>query len=206
VAVESAIGKMTELGATLIRVSIPNLADLTRNLGLSGFEFKTAFNKYLASLGPEAPVKNLEEFIARGEFHSSLKAGLEADQKGVENLESPEYRNRLLRRNDLRLAVMRVMAEHRLDAILYPHQRRLVAPIGEDQLDRNGVLSNSTGFPAISFPGGFSAPTNSAPDGVPIGIELLGPEWSEPLLLKLAYAFQEQARIRKPPRTAPPLQ
>ena len=52
---------------------------------------------------------------------------------------------------------MTVIAANGLDAILYPHQRRLVVPIGEDQVDRNGVLSNSTGFPAISFPGGFSA-------------------------------------------------
>jgi amidase len=54
---------------------------------------------------------------------------------------------------------MQVMAENRLDAILYPHQKRLVVPIGEEQVERNGVLSNSTGFPAITFPAGFSAPT-----------------------------------------------
>ena len=150
-------------------------------------------------------MKTLAEFIARGEFHSSLKAGLEADQRVVDGLNDPEYRNRLLRRNDLRQAVMTVMADNRLDAILYPHQRRLVVPIGEDQVDRNGVLSNSTGFPAIAFPGGFSTPTNSAPIGVPVGIELLGPDWSEPVLLKLAYAFEQAAKIRKPPASTPPL-
>jgi len=83
---------------------------------------------------------------------------------------------------------MTVMANHRLDAILYPHQRRLIAPIGELQRERNSVLSNGTGFPAITFPGGFSAPTASARIGVPIGIELLGAEWSEPTLLTLASA------------------
>ena len=75
---------------------------------------------------------------------------------------------------------MTAIASKRLDAILYPHQRRLVVPIDDEQIERNGVLSNSTGFPAISFPGGFSTPTGSAPLGVPIGLELLGPEWSEP--------------------------
>ena len=94
---------------------------------------------------------------------------------------------------------MTAMADHRLDAIAYPHQRRLVASIGEEQLERNGVLSNGTGFPAITMPGGFSAPTSSAPIGVPIGLELLGPEWSEPMLLKLAYAFEQSAQIRRPP-------
>jgi Asp-tRNA(Asn)/Glu-tRNA(Gln) amidotransferase A subunit family amidase len=100
---------------------------------------------------------------------------------------------------------MAVMAENSLDAILYPHQKRLVVPIGAEQVDRNGVLSNGTGFPAITFPGGFSAPSSAAPLGVPVGIELLGPDWSEPILIKLAYAFEQFARIRKPPASTPPL-
>jgi amidase len=95
--------------------------------------------------------------------------------------------------------VMTAMADGRLDAIVYPHQRRLVAPIGEDQLERNGVLSNGTGFPALTVPGGFSPPTVSAPIGVPVGLELLGPDWSEPALLGMAYAFEQAAKIRKPP-------
>ena len=202
---ETAVRKMTEAGATIIRINIPNLDGLTRNTQVAEYETKIAFNNYLAKLGPRAPVKTLEEFIARGEFHSSLKAGLEADQRVIDGLNDPEYKNRMLRRNDLRQAVMTVMADNRLDAILYPHQRRLVVPIGEDQVDRNGVLSNSTGFPAIAFPGGFSAPTNSAPLGVPVGIELLGPDWSEPILLRLAYAFEQAAKMRKPPASTPPL-
>jgi len=189
----------------MIRISIPKLAALTRNIQVSQFESRIAFNDYLARLGPRAPVKTLAEFIARGEFQSSLKAELEADQSIVDGLNDPEYKSRLLRRNDLRQAVMTIMAENKLDAILYPHQRRLVVPIGEDQVDRNGVLSNSTGFPAIAFPGGFSSPTSSAPVGVPVGIELLGPDWSEPVLIKLAYAFEQVARIRKPPASTPPL-
>jgi Asp-tRNA(Asn)/Glu-tRNA(Gln) amidotransferase A subunit family amidase len=100
---------------------------------------------------------------------------------------------------------MTVMAENKLDAILYPHQKRLVVPIGQEQADRNGVLSNSTGFPAITFPGGFSKPATASPMGVPVGIELLGPEWSEPTLIKLAYAFERFAKIRKPPASTPPL-
>ena len=196
--VETAIGRMKSAGAEIVRVSLPAIDELTRGLSLAGFEFKPAFNRYLAALGPRAPVKSLDEFIARGEFHPSLRAGLEADQRS-DGPDSVEYRTQWLRRDKLRQAVMTLMAANRLDAILYPHQRRLVVPIGEEQVDRNGVLSNSTGFPAIAFPGGFSARTASAPVGVPVGIELLGPEWSEPTLLKLAYAFQEQAKARRPP-------
>jgi amidase len=98
-----------------------------------------------------------------------------------------------------------VIAVNKLDAILYPHQRRLVVPIGEDQVERNGVLSNSTGFPALTFPGGFSRPTASAPQGVPVGIEILGPDYSEPTLIALAFAFEQVARSRRPPVSTPPL-
>jgi Asp-tRNA(Asn)/Glu-tRNA(Gln) amidotransferase A subunit family amidase len=196
--VESAIVKLAEAGATIVRFNIANIDALTRDLDLGAFEFKAAFNRYLARLGPAAPVKTLADFLARGEFHPSLKAGLEAAQAS-DGVNDPEYKVRVLRRNDLRQAVMTAMADHMLDAIVYPHQRRLVAAIGEEQLERNGVLSNATGFPALTVPGGFSAPTSSAPIGVPVGIELLGPEWSEPVLLKLAYAFEQTAHIRKPP-------
>jgi Asp-tRNA(Asn)/Glu-tRNA(Gln) amidotransferase A subunit family amidase len=150
-------------------------------------------------------VKTFDEFVARGEFHSSLKTSLETDRRVVDGLNDAEYKNRLLRRDDLRKAVMNVMAAHKLSAILYPHQRRLVVPIGEDQVDRNGVLSNSTGFPAITFAAGFSRPTVSAPLGVPVGIELLGPEWSEPTLIALAFAFEQVAKPRRPPASTPPV-
>ena len=204
--VEEAIATMTEAGATVVRLHIPNFADLTRDIALSGFEFKIAFNRYLASLGPAAPVGSLEEFIERGEFHPPIRGRLEGNQSVQDGLADPEYRSRLLRREELRQAVMSVIADNELDAVLYPHQQRLVAPIGEDQQrERNGVLSNSTGFPAITFPGGFSASTASAPLGVPIGIELLGPRWSEPTLIRLAYAFEQAARIRRPPTSTPPL-
>jgi Asp-tRNA(Asn)/Glu-tRNA(Gln) amidotransferase A subunit family amidase len=196
---------MADAGATIVRITIPGLDVLTRNIQVAEYETKIAFNKYLASLGPRAPVKTLNEFIAGGAFHSSLKAGLESDERVADGLNHPEYRNRLRRRDDLRQAIMSVIADNKLDAILYPHQRRLVARIGEEQLERNGVLSNSTGFPAITFPGGFSPPTSSAPLGVPVGIELLGPEWSEPRLIALAFAFEQAARSRRPPASTPPL-
>ena len=93
--VEDAIATMTEAGATVVRLRIPNFTDLTRDLALSGFEFKIAFNRYLASLSPGAPVGSLEEFIKRGEFHPSLRRGLEADQRVQNGLADPEYRSRL---------------------------------------------------------------------------------------------------------------
>ncbi|MCW2881915.1 MAG: gatA, partial [Sphaerisporangium sp.] len=103
------------------------------------------------------------------------------------------------------VAVSAKMAELNLQAILYPLQKVLVSLVGIPQPERNGTLSNGTGFPAICFPGGFSTPTATAPLGVPVGAELLGREYSEPLLLSLAYAYEQAAKTRKPPRSTPPL-
>jgi Asp-tRNA(Asn)/Glu-tRNA(Gln) amidotransferase A subunit family amidase len=203
--VEEAVTRMTTLGATVVRITIPDGAALTRNLTLMALEFQPSFNRYLASLGPNAPVKTFAEFMARNEVHPSLKGLLEGYLKIIDGPSQPEYEQQLRRRAALRQAIMSVMAANRLDALLYPHQRRLVVPIGEDQAERNGVLSNSTGFPALTFPGGFSPPSANAPIGVPIGLELLGPEWSEARLLTLAYAFEQNAKLRRPPRSTPPL-
>jgi Asp-tRNA(Asn)/Glu-tRNA(Gln) amidotransferase A subunit family amidase len=203
--VRRATERMSGAGATMVPIRIPNFAELTEDTQLTQFEFRAAFNAYLAKLGPATPVKNLSEFIASGQFHDSIAGALAQYQRADDALNSVEYQRRLLRRDALRLAVMRVMAENKLDAILYPHQKRLVVPIGEEQIERNGVLSNSTGLPAITFPGGFSPPTAAAPIGVPVGIELLGAEWSEPVLIKLAFAYEQLAKIRRPPRSTPPL-
>ena len=203
--VRRATERMSEAGATMVSIRIPHFAELTEETQLTQFEFKPAFDAYLAKLGPTAPVKTLGEFIASGKFHDSIRGALDSYQRANDGMSSVEYKDRLLRRDALRMAVMQVMAENKLDAILYPHQKRLVVPIGEEQIERNGVLSNSTGFPAITFPGGFSAPTVAAPIGVPIGIELLGAEWSEPVLIKLAFAHEQLAKIRRPPLSTPPL-
>jgi amidase len=201
----AAVERLTSMGASVIRIEIPNLDGLTRGLSLMTYEFQPSFNRYLASLGPAAPVKTFSEFMKRGEYHPSLQQILEANLSVADGPDRPDYQQQLRRRTELRQAVMTVIAAHRLDAILYPHQRRLVVPIGDEQVERNGVLSNSTGFPALTFPGGFSPPTSTAPLGVPVGIELLGPEWSEPTLLRLAYAYEQGARQRKPPLSTPPL-
>ena len=186
----------------VVEVRIPDFAELTRDLGLTDFEFKAAFDRYLGQLGPAAPVKSLEEFVGRGEYHPSLTTLPDLARAG-DRSNDWEYWGRLARREALGRAVLELLNKQRLDALLYPHQKRLVVPIGEEQVDRNGVLANATGFTAVAFPGGFSEPTADAQIGVPVGIELLGPEWSEPKLLAYAFAYEQAARVRRPPPTTP---
>jgi len=200
--VEEDVLAFERLGATIVRINIPQL-DTLSDVSVIEFEFKIVFNQYLARFMPNASVRTLDEFMGRGEFHPTSKTVLESSRSVVDGMKDREYERKLQKRVELRQAVMKVMADYKLDAILYPHQQRLVAAIGEPQLERNGVLSNGTGFPAITFPGGFSKPSATAPLGIPIGIELLGPDWSEPELIRMAYAFEQNTRLRKPPASTP---
>jgi amidase len=115
------------------------------------------------------------------------------------------YRLRLQKRSELQQRVLKIMADERLDAIMFPHQKRLVVPIGETQVERNGALGSVTGFPSIVVPGGFSSPTPTATLGVPVGIEFLGRPWSEKLLVEIGYGYEQATKHRRPPPTIPPL-
>lgn len=149
------------------------------------------------------PVRSLEEIIASGKFSPSIEAGIKKAQSLDRS--DPDYNARLVKRMQLQERVMQIMAENQLDALIYPHQQRLVVQIGERQVGRNGVVASVTGFPVITVPGGFSKPTATAPIGVPVGIEFLGRPWSEPMLIRIAYAFEQATRFRQPPPTTPPL-
>jgi Asp-tRNA(Asn)/Glu-tRNA(Gln) amidotransferase A subunit family amidase len=97
------------------------------------------------------------------------------------------------------------MADDQLVAIVFPHQKRLVVPVGETQVERNGSLGSVTGFPSIVVPGGFSPPTSTARLGIPVGIEFLGRPWSENVLIEIGYGYEQATQHRRPPPTTPPL-
>ncbi len=105
---------------------------------------------------------------------------------------------------ELKIEVLNLMAKNRVDALIYPHQKCLVLPIGATfQKDRNGNIAPAGGFPAIVVPAGFSTPTVDAPIGVPVGMEFLGRPWQEPELLMLAYGFEQATHARRPPNSVP---
>jgi len=91
------------------------------------------------------------------------------------------------------------MTDNRVDALAYPTIRRKANVIGEMQMGTNCRLSANSGLSAITTPAGFTA------DGLPVGVELLGRAWSEPQLIKVAYANEQATRHRRPPASTPPL-
>jgi amidase len=201
---DGAIATMQSLGAHILRFELPEYDAISPNIDTSTLEARTAMDRYFAALGPNAPVKSFAQLVAKKT--SAVQKALETELAIPDGMNSDLYKTRMLNRETLRIAVAKKMADLGLDAILYPHQRILVAPItAADQLERNGTLSNGTGFPAVTFPAGFSPPSATAPLGVPVGAELLGPDFSESRLLAYAYAFEQATHLRKPPKSTPPL-
>jgi hypothetical protein len=150
-------------------------------------------------------VHTFDQLVASRTATPEAQKALETELAIVDGLNNSVYKDHMVNREKLRMAVSAKMAELNIQAILYPLQKVLVSLVGVPQPERNGTLSNGTGFPAVCFPGGFSTPTATAPMGVPVGAELLGREYTEPLLLSLAYAYEQAAKTRKPPRSTPPL-
>jgi amidase len=197
---------MQAQGATIVRFDLPALDELAANVGTDRFEARSVFDRYFAEIGPDQPVTSFRQLVDTKTATPDVQKTMEAEIAVDDGLNHATYRERMLNRERLRILLASKMADLQVDAILYPLQRILVAPTGQpDQPERNGVLSHGTGFPAVTFPGGFSSPTASAPIGVPVGAELLGLDYSEPKLLSLAYAFEQAARVRKPPVSTPPL-
>jgi amidase len=199
----AAVEDLKRLGATVIELNTPDIdsGKITSDISVHLYELKPALNAFLAETG--APVKSLEEIIASGKFHPNIGDNL----KKAQSLELDDgYRLRLQKRAALQQRVMQLMAEERLDALVFPHQKRLVVPVGETQVERNGALGSVTGFPSIVVPSGFSTLTPTATLGIPVGIEFLGRPWSENVLLEIAYGYEQATKHRRPQATTPPLE
>ena len=84
------------------------------------------------------------------------------------------------------------MEEQKINAFLYPLQSILVVRTNDarGQAARNGQMASLTGLPAITLPGGFSKPSDMAPLGVPVGIELMGKPFSEETLIGMGFCLR----------------
>ena len=204
-----AIDMLQEQGAVIVRLEDAALDTnmLTAKFRLNEPEFKAALNRYLQQQGSHVPVHSLAEIIASGQYHKpTLEKFFATAQSYEDGPNSADYKDRRMRMEEIRIEVANLMAKNQLDALIYPHQKCLVLPIGATfQKDRNGVIAALAGFPAIEVPAGFSTPTTNAPIGVPVGMELLGRAWAEPELIKLAFGFEQATHLRKPPVSTPAL-
>jgi amidase len=196
--VRAAIDKMKARGATIVDVSIPALDSVVNRASVIDFEFKYDLIDYLARI-PSAPVKSLAEILDHGLYDVALETGLRRrERQGTRDSEA--YRSALANRVTARDLIVSYLEANKLDALVYPTMTRKAAIIGEPQRGANCQFSAVTGLPALSMPAGFT------PDGLPIGIEILGRPLSDARLVSLAFDYEQSTHPRRPPSTTPALQ
>src|SRR5262245_25237875 len=196
----AAIGELRKLGAEVIDpVAVADLDALRRTQGGGCNQFKYDLNRYLAGLGDKAPMRSLADVIKSRNFHPSIQVRLEsAESSGDVPGESAGCRSRDEFRVKLRAAVLKLMDDQCLDAMIYPtwsNPPRLIGDLNTPGGDNNQFFSPSTGFPAITVPMGFTRG-----DTLPAGLQFFGRPWDESRLLRLAYAYEQGTRHRRPPR------
>jgi hypothetical protein len=198
--VRSALDAMKAHGATVVDITIPNLAAQLAASNLLTQELKFYLGDYLRKSG--GPVASVEDLLASGLYVAQLQGILDiANAIPDDYLTSDDYKRRLAARDALAQAASKAMDVNRVEALAYPVTRR-IAPIlasGGNQIGSNAGLSAQTGLPAISVPAGFTA------GGFPVGIEMLGRAFAEPTLIALAYSFEQSTRRRRPPPDLPSL-
>ena len=166
--------------------------------------FKYDINRYLASHGDRVPVKSLSEIVKSGRFHPTVQRRLEQAEAGPANgPDSPECKGNAQYRQQVRDAVTKTMDAQKLDAWVYPtwsNPPRLIGDLNTPAGDNSQFFSPTTGFPSIQVPMGYTRGGR-----LPAGITFFGRAWSEPTLIKLAYAYEQATRHRRAPETTPPL-
>lgn len=205
----AALAAMAEAGAHIVDpVKLPEelLAFSEAELTVLLYEFKATLNRYLAERIPDphaatpAP-RSLAELIAFNEQHAERELiffgqELLLQAAAVGDLDDPAYQQALAAsRDEARKALDTVLYEQQLDALVAP-ATGLAWPIdligGDRYLGGSSSLPARAGYPMVTAPAGMAF-------GLPVGINFIGGAWSEPMLIRLAYSFEQATRFRQPP-------
>ena len=169
----------------------------------SRYERIAAIDAYLAQQAPNYPFKNAAELLLNHKGVPTRPADVEALKNPIDLDRDPGYRATLEGKAKLREMVIALMDRYQLDALIYPHKLAGPLKIGSrndpERKYTPNQLSPITGLPAFVVPMGFT------PEGLPVGLEILGRPWSEPTLIKLASGFEAATNNRRVPASTPAL-
>lgn len=206
-----ALAAMEDAGATVVDVEIPDLDEVTGFTSNSRYEFKDHLTGYLAARPDDGYPRSFDEVAAITESRQSTFAFYA--QTGTDRYANPDYdRNTLERPDYVRPRLQAALDNTDLDgeslgepfdALLYPSVLSLPREGRSPSSGSNNRLSPFSGFPALTMPAGFAPATDEHPL-LPVGMELLGREFDEPTLLRLAYGYERAVAGTPLARPAPP--
>jgi amidase len=199
---ELALADMKRQGAEIVEAV--NIAEIDQIPPASLFcnRFKYDIEAYLGSLGPQAPVKTLDDILASQKFHPSIEKRMRDAQAEPPPDQNPKCREAEEGGRRLTQGVLTAMDTGALDALVYPswnNPPRLIGDLNTPHGNNSNRLAPPTGFPAMTVPMGFVR------GSLPAGLQILGRPWSEPTLIKIGYAYEQATQHRRPPASTPPL-
>ncbi|HYN10976.1 MAG TPA: amidase family protein [Vicinamibacterales bacterium] len=198
-----AIDDLKAAGAEIVdpaNVERPQRAQAGGGGGCRGFKYD--LNEYLATRGQRAPVHSLDEIIASPLFEkipASAQSRLKSAQGGAppQGPDSNACKAEMAFREAFGAAVTKAMDDMKLDAFVYPtwsFPPRVIGDLTSPHGDNSQQFSPTSGFPAINVPMGYTR------DGqLPAGMTIFGRAWDEARLIKLAYAYEQATKHRRPP-------
>jgi Asp-tRNA(Asn)/Glu-tRNA(Gln) amidotransferase A subunit family amidase len=202
---------LEQVGATVIPIQdMYDAVSIQVALDTQRFEFREVMDEYLSrhSLAGDHP-QSLSELYSGEDFfvlpnqREYVRTALISSTSNQTSDGQPGYDAVQEGIHKLTRDLHETFKMHRLDALIYPEQKNLVVKLGApSQSGRNGILAALTGFPVVTVPIGFSRVTNTAPKGVPIGMEVMGLPWTEEKLLQIAFQMQELKTVRRTPEWA----
>lgn len=199
--IDKAIAQMKEAGAVVVDpVSTGlDLFALLEDTRTNYYEAQFSYNLYFRRLGPDAPIRNMDDLIYKG--GDLVKPSIAKAYKEFNSLmQQPDFLARRATQEMLKAAVLELMDKYRLDALVHPFKAMPPPAHLERGVDQDNPLSSVTGLPALLVPAGYTQKENG-----PIAVEFLGRPFSEPTLFKLAYAYEQISKNRKSPAAVPPL-
>ncbi len=166
----------------------------------SSEEFYESFRAYAAQRGNTLPYPSMQSLYDSGKMLEKLKPGVALTLKTGSTEFDALYLAKLKNRGTIRALLVDLMDRHELDALVYPFKSMSAPPIGTgDRGPRDNPVSAITGLPALVVPAGFNS------ENLPISIEFLGRLYSEPVLFRFGYAYEQATLHRRSPSLTPPL-
>jgi amidase len=142
----NALEVLKKQGAILVDIDDAafDTGKLNSDLDVQKYEYKFELDNYLKAQ-PNPPVHSLAELIASRKYHKASLEEFLASAESCENgLNEPDYKDRRVKIDDLMVQLANLMAKNNAVALLYRHQKRLPAMIGEmNQAERNRILPRS---------------------------------------------------------------
>jgi amidase len=200
---DRAVGALKAAGAEIVEpITIPKLKELLSKRAGSYAEAEESFKKYFAR-SAKPPFKSRAEAACSSDFAKVVRGSQQRWKRAVDPGKHYEY---LLAREELTVNFLKVMADHKLDAIVHKaveHQPTLIKDgVNPPYVDQKGAPHLNTFMvfvPTIVVPAGFTR------DNLPAGISFLGRPYDDGNMIKLAYAYEQATHHRRPPASTTPL-